>query len=186
MLINSFIPNPDAVETHQIAVAAPCETVYRALWTVDLGDSPVIRGLMALRSLPERLLHPQQHRPLPRKITLHTLMDVGFGLLSEEPGREIVLGVTGRFWRPLGNVFPFNPADFQGPVRPGSARAVWNFAMQQVSTAQTLLSTETRVVCGDRTSQLKFRAYWLLVRPFSGLIRILVLRTIRQACEGTR
>src|SRR5215813_14667080 len=62
MLIEFFIPNPDAVETHKIEIAASREAVYQALWTTDLGGSPVIKGLMALRSLPGLLLRPGRIR----------------------------------------------------------------------------------------------------------------------------
>ncbi len=183
MLIDSFAPNPDAVETHRIEIVAPCEAVYQALWTADLGGSLVVKGLMALRSLPERILHPGRRSRPQQKITLHTLIESGFARLAEEPGQEIVLGIAGRFWRPSGNILPFSPEHFQGPVPPGLARAVWNFTVQEASTGRTLLSTETRVVCGDATSRWKFRAYWLMVRPFSRLIRLIMLRAVRRACE---
>jgi hypothetical protein len=183
MLIESFAPNPDAVETHRITIAASCEAVYQALWTTDLGDSLVMRGLLALRSLPERVLHPGRRRP-PQQVTLHSVLEAGFGRLAEEPGGEIVLGIAGRFWRPSGNLLPFRPEHFQGPVPPGVARAVWNFTVQEADAGRTLLSTETRVVCGDTGSRWKFRAYWLLVRPFSGLTRRLMLKAVRRACEG--
>jgi hypothetical protein len=184
MLIESFVPNPDAVEIHKIEIAASREVVYRALWTADLGGSPVIKGLMTLRSLPQLVLH-RGHRQHPtQRVTLHTLIEAGFGRLAEEPGREIVLGVAGRFWRPTGNILPFSQENFHGPVPPGLARAVWNFTVDEVSAGRTLLSTETRVVCGDTASRVKFRAYWVVVRPFSGLIRLIMLRTVQRASEG--
>jgi len=184
MLIEAFAPNPDAVEIHTIEIAAPCEAVYRALWTANLAGSPVIQGLMTLRSLPEAVLHPSRRRHPAQKVTLQTLIDAGFGQLAEEPGREIVLGLVGRFWRPVGNLVPFRQEYFQGSVPPGLARAVWNLTVQKTDSGQTLLSTETRIVCGDPRSRWKFRAYWLFVRPFSGLIRILMLRAVRQECEN--
>jgi len=184
MLIESFIPNPDAAETHQIVIAASCAVVYQALLTADLGGSPVIKGLMALRSLPAIVLHPRRLRQRPRRINLQTLIEAGFGRLAEEPGREIVLGVAGRFWRPTGNILPLSEESFRHPPQPGLARAVWNFAVQDAGPGRTILSTETRVVCGDKVTRLKFRAYWLVVRPFSGLIRLIMLRAVRQLCEG--
>jgi hypothetical protein len=184
MLIESFAPKPDAVESHRIEIAASREAVYQALWTTDLGRSPIVKGLMTLRSLPEPLFHPDRQRQALPKLTLDTIIDAGFGRLAEEPGREIVLGVTGRFWRPTSNILPFNPDHFHGPVPPGLARAVWNFMVQETDTGRTLLSTETRVVCGDTASRMKFRAYWLIVKPFSGLIRLVMLRAVRRACEG--
>ena len=38
------------------------------------------------------------------------------------------------------------------------------------------LSTETRAWLTDPASQRAFRAYWLVIRPFSGLIRRTWLR----------
>jgi len=64
------------------------------------------------------------------------------------------------------------------------ARAVWNFTGQEAAAGRTLLSTETRIVCGDAASRRKFRLYWLVVRPFSGLSRLLMLRAVRRACAG--
>lgn len=179
--IDSFAPSPDAVETHSINIAASPEAVYRALWTADLGGSFVIKLLLALRSLPEFVLHGS--RPRNQRVTLQTLIDSGFGVLVEKPGEEIVLGVTGKFWRPTGNLSPFRREDFEQPVPPGIARAAWNFSVSESRNGLTILSTETRVTCGDVASRRKFRLYWFFVRPFSGLIRRLMLRAVRRACE---
>lgn len=181
MLIESFAPNPDAVETHCIAINATPDVVYRALWTADLGGSLIIKFLLGLRSLPEFVSRGFRGLPRNQKITLQTLIDSGFGILAEKPGEEIVLGVNGRFWRPTGNLSPFRREDFDGPVPSGIARAVWNFKVEGVCD-QTILSTETRVVCGDLASRRKFRAYWFFVRPFSGLIRRIMLKGVRKHC----
>jgi hypothetical protein len=181
MLIDSFAPNPDVVETHSITIDASRDAVYRALWTAAL-SSPVIKLLLSLRSLPGFVARGFRSFPRSQKITLHTLLDSGFGLLAEEPGQEVVLGLTGRFWRPVGNLSPFNRADFDHPVPTGFAHAIWNFQIIE-DAGRSILSTETRVVCGDEASRRKFRAYWLIVRPFSGLIRLLMLRAVKRDCE---
>ena len=184
MLIDSFAPNPDAVETHSIAINASPEIVYRALWTADLGDSLIIKLLLGLRSLPEVILRGGR-LPRDRKVTLHTIIDSGFGILANEP-EEVVLGVTGKFWRPTGNLLPFDRGSFAGVVPRDVARAVWNFSMKEDSSGGTILSTETRVICGDSASRRKFRMYWFFVRPFSDLIRLIMLRIVRQTsvCRG--
>jgi hypothetical protein len=143
----------------------------------------VIKALLGLRSLPEFVWHPKRRHFRAQKFTLQTLIDSGFGRLAEEPGREIVLGVAGRFWRPTGNIVPFCEENFIGPVSAGLARAVWNFAVRYESAGSSILSTETRVVCGDPASRLKFRAYWFVVGHFSGLIRRLMLNSVKQLCE---
>src|SRR5437764_12965243 len=127
VLIDSFAPNPDALEIHGIVIKAPRETVHEALWTADLGGSIVIKLLLWLRSAPQIVARRCRSLPRNQKITLQTLIDSGFGLLAEEPLEEIVLGVTGRFWRPAGNLSPFHRSDFDLPVPAGFARAVLNF-----------------------------------------------------------
>ena len=49
---------------------------------------------------------------------------------------------------------------------PGWAKMVVNF---RASGGE--LTTETRVLLTDERSRRAFRRYWLLIRPFSGLIR---------------
>lgn len=47
------------------------------------------------------------------------------------------------------------------------------------------LSTETRVLLASRRARLAFLPYWIVVRPFSGLIRRLWLRAaLRRAGPG--
>jgi hypothetical protein len=49
--------------------------------------------------------------------------------------------------------------------------------------AGTQLTTETRVQTFGRAATLMFRVYWLIVRPFSGLIRKAMLREIKRIAE---
>ena len=183
MLIDSFAPKPDAVETHSIVINATRETVYHILRTADLGSSFIIKVLLAVRSLPGFIARSCA-MPQNRKITLQTLIESGFGLLAEKPGEEIVLGITGRFWRPAGNVSPFNRPDFDRAVPAGLARGIWNFSVSERVPGRTVLTTETRVTCGDPASRRKFLAYWLVVRPFSGLIRLIMLKRVRKIAES--
>jgi hypothetical protein len=118
------------------------------------------------------------------RLTLREILRHGFCLLGEEPGREVVLGVTGRFWRPTGNVVPSSAADFRAPLPPGLARAAWNFVVEERSGRASLLTTETRVACADAAALRSFRRYWLVVGPFSALIRRHMLRSIASAARG--
>jgi hypothetical protein len=110
-LIDDAAPTPDAREFHEIEVHASPDVVYRTLWTVNLGASFLIKSLLALRSFPARIVGRRRSFPTP-VLTLESVMHGGFGLLAEEPGREMLLGVTGRFWRLTGNVEPFDRASF--------------------------------------------------------------------------
>lgn len=185
MRIDEFAPVFDVEETHRIEIDAPPGVVYAALWSTDLGSSPVIRVLMGLRALPARLLGQTTTETRAASFDLQALIDAGFGVLVEEEGREIVLGVRGRFWRPVGNLAPFRRQAFEGPVEPGLAHAVWNFSVEPGRGGGTTLTTQTRVICGDAASRRLFRTYWLLVGPFSGWIRVVMLRAVERACLRT-
>jgi len=185
MLIDRHMPLGDATEVHSIEIGAMREDVYRALWTADLTASWIIRGLMGLRMLPSLILHPTRVPRAPQRFTLQNLAGAGFGKLEEDPGHEVVFGVTGRFWMPLGNLEPFRIEDFENPVRTGRARAVWNFLVVDAGGGRSTLSTETRILCGDPSSRRKFLTYWFFVRPFSGLIRIVMLRAVRKEFSDT-
>jgi hypothetical protein len=53
-----------------------------------------------------------------------------------------------------------------------------DFRAKPVGEARSRLSTETRVLPLDGMSRRLFRAYWLVVGPFSALIRRRWLRAI--------
>jgi hypothetical protein len=71
-------------------------------------------------------------------------------------------------------------------VPAGLARGVWNFAVADETLGAVRITTETRVLCGDAASRRRFRRYWFFVRPFSGLIRIVMLRAIRRQVARAR
>jgi hypothetical protein len=64
--------------------------------------------------------------------------------------------------------------EFLAYERPDSCKAVIDFRIEP-----RRLSTETRVHVADPASRRKFRRYWVVIKPFSGLIRILFLRAAR-------
>lgn len=163
MIIDRLLPRYDFSENHAIRVRATPERIWDVVRHGELAVHPVIRLLLRLRGMRYR-----------KTSSLQRFLDSGFHLLAEEPPREIVLGIEGPFWKPSCKL---GDPDFSKPVPRGVARGVWNFAVA----ADGTVSTETRVLCGDGARR-KFAAYWLVVRPFSGLIRRFMLRAIRDAC----
>ena len=172
LLIDEFLPRFDVASRHEIVVSAPVEQVYAVARQVDLSGSATIRWLFRLRGL-----------PVPEALRLDGLLRAGFVLLGEDPGRELVLGVVGRFWSITGGLQRVHSGGFRGFDRPGTAKAVWNFRVDPQSGGSSLLSTETRVLCLDDRSRRRFRWYWSLVGPFSGLIRREALRLAKRRAE---
>jgi len=178
-LIEKFAPVFDVSEYHETVVHAPIQAAYDALRTTDFGSSLVIRALLRLRQLPAVLRKPR-HRMI---LNLDAILKSGFVLLGENAPHEIALGVIGQFWKVSGGRFCEDAAEFDAFDKPGYARAVWNFSLVDLGANVTRLATETRVVCSDRSSKIRFRFYWTLIGPFSGLIRREVLRAIKRKAE---
>jgi hypothetical protein len=181
-LIDAFMPTCDVSEFHQCLVRAPIERVYAALRTADLGGSPIIRLLLRLRGLLAAST-TVDHRRRNTELTLDTILNNGFVLLGENPPNEIALGLVGRFWTKSGGRCRVTADEFIGFDAPGYAKAVWNFSLVEENEGVTRLATETRVTCLDRASRRRFRTYWALIAPFSGLIRREALRMIRKSAE---
>ena len=184
MLIDESLPVYDVVERHRTKVRAPVERVYDAVRRLDLGGSATIRSLFWLRELPARL-RPSDRGAAGRRLglTLDALLEGGFVLLGERPNRELVLGLVGRFWTASGDLQRLDAGGFRDFRRPGYAKAAWNFSVEEQDDGTTLLATETRVLCLDGASRRRFRLYWTLVGPFSGMIRKDVLRSIKRQAE---
>ena len=181
-LIDELMPRFDEVERHQIVISATPAAVYAALRRVDLLSSLVTRWLLMLRSLPGALRRPRARRR-PGPVTLEDMLKGGFVLLGERPARELALGVVGRFWTAAGTRVTLDAEGFRAFDAPGYARVVWDFRLVEAA-GGTRLSTETRIACTDARSRRRFRLYWRVIRPFSGLLRIALLRAV--AREATR
>jgi hypothetical protein len=170
-LIDEFMPVFDAVERHALTIAAPPPVVYRAIAHTDFARSGPIRWLLRLRGLGALA-----------RLTLGDVTRRGFVLLGERPGREMAFGIAGKFWTPSGGRAVLDADGFRRFERAGYAKAVWDFRVADAGHGSTRLTTETRIRCVDFTARRRFRVYWAFVRPFSGLIRILMLRAVaRQA-----
>lgn len=189
MLIDEYLPRFDAVERHGLSIHANPTRVWAALRTADFGRSPLMATLLGLRALPSLLAAPRhtlrrlrERRTAP--LTLDAFFSRGFVVLEEQPGREMVIGLEGRFWTPAGDLRPTDARRFREALAPGLARVAWDFRAEPLPDGRLRLTTETRVLCADAATRRRFRAYWLIVRPGSGLIRRAMLRAIRRAAEA--
>lgn len=176
--LDDFLSTYEFSERHRLAIAAPAELIDRAARTVSLNDIPVARALWAVRRLGRRWGDPG--RPF-----VDGALE-GSVVLDDVPGEGIVLGLTGQFWRLRGGAAgrgprPRTAEEFLAYDRPDACKAVIDFRV-----GPALLSTETRVHVPDPAARRRFRRYWLVIRPFSGLIRILFLRAARKRAEAAR
>lgn len=176
MAVDEWLPQYQVSATYSLLVRASAEKTYAALTHASFSDLAMVRGLMRLRGY--RLGRGGNPKTEPPQGVRGSFLE-----LAAVPPREVVLGIAGRFWRPDGGVVRgLTPAEFADFRREGYAKAVWNFSLTPAD-GRTQLTTETRVQTFGRSATLKFRAYWLLVGPFSGLIRIAMLREVKRIAE---
>ena len=129
----------------------------RALREVTFREVPLVRGLMLARGLGLR----------NGADTVLSTMIPRATVVEDVPGEGLVLTLSGQFWRLRG----------RGPEAP--ATAVVDFR-----SLPGRMATETRVHVPDPASRRRFVRYWRIVRPFSALIRMEVLRAAKRRAEA--
>jgi hypothetical protein len=185
--LDSWLPRYEFSEYHSRRIRASAESVHRALHEIDVARIPLVRVLVTLRALPGLLFAPRATLAKLRSRAggeprMGLMAPGGFVLLADEP-REIVLGLTGRFWRASGEVLPSDAATFRDAPPTGAARVALNFLLAPQADGATLLSTETRIHVPDAAARRKFVWYWRAIRLGSGAIRWAMLRAVARGAE---
>ena len=183
--LDRWLPAWHFAETHATRVRAPAPVVYRALREVTAGEIRFLRPLMALRALPAVLAGRSRPRGARGEPVLEAAVRGGFVLLAEEPGRELVAGVIGRFWRPAGNrpVALDGPEGFARFSEPGHARAAIGFRLEDEPGGRVRLVTETRIFTPEPGVRRRFGAYWRIILPGSALLRREWLAAVQRRAE---
>jgi hypothetical protein len=178
-LIDNWLPRYDETEFHAREIDASPQAVEAVLRDLKPGDLPLTRLLMGLRLLPGLLTGRRSARS-PSRPLLDGVLKMGFVLLADRPGEQVVFGVAGRPWRPRGDGIDRldGATAFRAYDRPGSVRAAWDFVLTPIADGRTRLSTETRIAGTDAHGTRTFRRYWRIVHPGSALIRHDILRAV--------
>lgn len=193
MLLDELLPRYDVIERHVTVVRAAPDIAYAAIRDADLAGGLVTRALLGLRALPAALiavlrspraaLAELRARGTRGAVRLADFERAGFRVVAERSPEELLIGLLGRFWTPRGGICAdVTAATFRAGPPPGHALAGWNFTVRPIGTGACEVRTETRVRCAP-DARLKFRLYWIVVRPWSGLIRRSMLRAIRRRAE---
>jgi hypothetical protein len=172
MLQDRFLPNYNFSEKHSIIVNQSPEKIYALVDNLDFSGSWVIKILFKLRGMTTRMTMKEG------------LLRQRFIMLAQIENEEILLGLAGQFWKPDGNLQKLTPDGFVTFQARGFLKATWGFTLTKLTGNKTTVGTETRIQCLDEVAYRKFRRYWFVIRPFSGLIRKEILRSIRKKAEA--
>lgn len=162
---------------HHRSIPQPPDLAWQALQQTRLADVPFAGFLLAIRDLPARLTG----RPrMSDDVTLLGMADAeGFSIVTTEPPRLLEVASVGRYWQPTAPPGPemADRDELLAFAEPGWAKVLMYFEFTPEGTG-TRMTTGTRIATTDRAARRKFAAYWTVIRPFSGLIRIGMLSAI--------
>jgi hypothetical protein len=180
-LLDRFIPNPEVVEHHHIDIDAPADVVMSTAREMRMLDSPVVRAIIRMREIALGGTPDERQHPGP---LIAQMQSIGWVVLAEKAGREIVLGCVTQPWlaNPVFRSIP--PTEFLAFAEPGYVKIAWTLRADPVGDRHATFHTETRVSTTDAAARRRFRNYWSFVAPGVELIRMAILRPLKRAAEA--
>ena len=179
-LLDRFMPSYEVVERHHIRIAAPADLVLAAAREQNLFRSPAARAIfkareMALRAAPD-------HRRQPHGL-LAVVQSLGWGVLAEVAGHEIVVGAVTKPWEANVTFHALPPDEFAAFRQPGYVKIAWTLRADPVGDSETIFRTETRAIATDAEARSRFRRYWAFASPGVAMIRWLSLGPLKREAE---
>ena len=179
-LLDRFLPECEVLERHQTRVDAPVHLTYAAARAMSLNRSPVVRAIFRGRELLMHAAPVDAREPQP---LVDEVLSLGWGVLAQEHGREIVLGAVTRPWDADVHFRGLPPDEFAAFAETGFAKIAWTIRAEPLGPRTSRFYTETRVATTDPESRRRFRRYWTMVSPGIRLIRRESLRLVRADAE---
>jgi hypothetical protein len=179
-LLDQFMPVYDVVERHRIAVGAPADVTLAAAKEQDLTASPIVRAIFKAREI---VLGATPDDRMQSRGLLAVMQSIGWSILSDVPGREVVVGAVTRPWEANVTFRALPSSDFLGFSEPGYVKIAWTLRADPSGDAASIFRTETRAIATDAYSRRKFRQYWAFASPGIAMIRWLLLQPLRDEAE---
>lgn len=179
-LLDLFMPEYEISERHHVSVAAPADITFATACAMDLLDSGIVRAIFKTREL--LLCGKPQEDTLPRGLLAQTKA-LGWTVLAENPGHEIVMGAVTQPWKGNVRFQGVAPDEFAAFHEPNYVKIAWTLRADATGAAKSVFRTETRAICTDAAARAKFRRYWAFLSPGIILIRWLSLRPLKKAAE---
>jgi hypothetical protein len=179
-LLDQFMPHYDVVERHRVRVDAPAATTLEVASNLDLFDLPAVRAIFKGREL--LLGSAPGERPAARGM-LAAVQALGWVVLADDPGREVVLGAVTKPWEANPTFRSLPPDDFRAFAEPDYVKIAWTLRADPAGRGASMFRTETRAVATDAAARSRFRVYWSLLSPGIFLIRWLSLGPVKAGAE---
>jgi hypothetical protein len=198
MLLDKYLPKWDFTEVHTVQIKSSAEEAYKAMMETTMQElHAIVRLLFNLRSLPEKLAGRKENSLssvafLDNKSLINQMLKTNFIKLDEQQPHEIVFGLIvpgsiGHVWdKSSGQVLHFTDAtEYLTFNKPDFLHVIANFSIEDAPGAGfVIVRTESRSKGLSEKARKNFRAYWFIIRPWSGLIRRLWLKAIKRRAES--
>jgi len=179
-LLDRFMPIYEVAERHHVRVGAPAAITFAAATDMYLEQSPLVRWIFKAR---EWVMRSQVVREIEARPFLARMRAIGWGVLAETPGREIVMGAVTQPWMADVVFRPLAPDEFVSFQEPDYVKIVWTLRADPAGADRSIFRTETRVRSTDPAARAKFRRYWSLASPGIILIRWASLGPLKDEAE---
>lgn len=179
-LVSWFMPVADVTERHEALVHAPAEIVMDVARNLDMQAIPAIRAIFWLRG---KLLGATRGPERRSQGLVAETVGLGWGVLAERPGRELVMGAVAQPWKADVKFTPLAPDRFAAFAEPDLVKIVWTLEAEPLGPTLTRFRTETRAVATDGAAQKKFLRYWRWAGFGIVVIRWLLVPALRREAE---
>ena len=179
-LLDRFMPEYEIVERHHVRIAAPAAVTLDVARELDMDASPIVRTIVRAREIilgatPEDRQHPRG--------LLANMESLGWGVLADVPGQEVVVGAVTRPWEANVIFRAVPPEQFAAFNEPGYVKIAWTIRADSLSDSLSIFRTETRAIATDAHARSTFRRYWACLSPGIIVIRWALLGPVKKEAE---
>jgi hypothetical protein len=177
LLLDQFMPVYDVVTRHERRIDAAPEDVLAAARQMDMLGAPVARAIFRTREL----VLGATGAPRAARTQREEVTAMGWGVLADVPGREVVVGAVTKPWEADVTFRALPPDQFAAFAEPGYVQIAWTLRADSDAGGGAIFRTETRARATDAEARTKFRRYWACFSPGMWLIRWTMLAPLARA-----
>jgi hypothetical protein len=179
--LDDVMPTYDVHLHHETRVRASAEATFDSICNTQFDRSPIVQALFRAREI---FMGAKHAEPVVSSGLLDQLRSIGWTIVGEEPGRELIFAAVTQPWQANPVFCGLEREEFEAFCEPGYAKIAFTLRVDPNGDGSTLVQTETRVRVTDARSRARFRAYWALVSPGIEIVRIALLHQIKSTAES--
>jgi hypothetical protein len=179
-LLDTFMPTYEVVDRRSAHIAAPADVALATATEMDFESCPLIRAIFKTREL---ILRSERDNSVRPRGLLAEVKSLGWRVLAELPGRELVVGAVTKPWEPNPVFRGLTADEFRNFHEPGYVKIIWTLRADSVGNAESVIRTETRAVATDSEARKKFRRYWSFLSPGIVAIRSIMIPAVKAEAE---